>query len=89
MQALQEDLSSRQQQVSALQQISSQLLLEASGEDSMEAKEKVHLVSSKLHLMTLKVSAALRSLQGRLVGSDSLMYFIVHIKERGARWCSG
>lgn len=89
MQALQEDLSSRQQQVSALQQISSQLLLEASGEDSMEAKEKVHVVSSKLHLMTLKVSAALRSLQSRLVGSDSLMYFIVHIKERGARWCSG
>ncbi|RVE56939.1 hypothetical protein OJAV_G00211250 [Oryzias javanicus] len=64
--ALQEDLSSRQQQVSALQRISSQLLLEASGEESLEAKEKVHVVSSKLHLMTLKVSAALRSLQGRL-----------------------
>uniref|UniRef100_A0A3P9J329 Spectrin repeat containing, nuclear envelope 2b n=1 Tax=Oryzias latipes TaxID=8090 RepID=A0A3P9J329_ORYLA len=67
--ALQEELSWRQQQVSALQQVSSPLLLEASGEDSLEAKEKVHVVGSQLHRMRLKVSAALRSLQGRLVAS--------------------
>uniref|UniRef100_A0A3P9M5D2 Spectrin repeat containing, nuclear envelope 2b n=1 Tax=Oryzias latipes TaxID=8090 RepID=A0A3P9M5D2_ORYLA len=63
------NLSWRQQQVSALLQVSSPLLLEASGEDSLEAKERVHVVGSQLHRMTLKVSAALRSLQGKLVGS--------------------
>ncbi|CAG5866901.1 unnamed protein product [Menidia menidia] len=64
--ALQEELRSRHQQVSALQDISSQLLLEASGEESVEAKEKVHVIGNKLHLLVRQAAAALTSVQGRM-----------------------
>ncbi|XP_075304834.1 nesprin-2-like isoform X3 [Odontesthes bonariensis] len=66
--ALQEELRGRHHQVSVLQEISFQLLLEASGEESVEAKEKVHVIGNKLHLLLRQVAAALRSLQERLEG---------------------
>ncbi|XP_076604352.1 nesprin-2-like isoform X2 [Chaetodon auriga] len=62
---LQEELCGRQRQVSSLQEISSQLLLEATGEDSIEAKEKVHVICNKLHLLLRQTAADLRTLQGR------------------------
>lgn len=67
LQKLQEELSSRQQEVSSLQEISSQLLLEAAGEDSVEAKEKVHVICNKLRLLRRQVAADLHVLQRRLV----------------------
>ncbi|XP_023209048.1 nesprin-2 isoform X2 [Xiphophorus maculatus] len=60
---LQEELHSRHRQVSALQEISSQLLLEATSEESIEAKEKIHVIGNKLHVLLQKVAAALCSLQ--------------------------
>uniref|UniRef100_A0A668RYU1 KASH domain-containing protein n=1 Tax=Oreochromis aureus TaxID=47969 RepID=A0A668RYU1_OREAU len=65
------ELRGRQRRVSSLQAISSQLLLEATGEDSVEAKEKVHVISNKLHLLLRQVAADLRTLQGTLVGPSS------------------
>ncbi|XP_063764618.1 nesprin-2-like isoform X1 [Eleginops maclovinus] len=64
--ALQEDLCGRQRQVSSLQNISSQLLLEDSREDSVEAKEKVHVIGNKLQLLLRQVASRLHTLQGRL-----------------------
>uniref|UniRef100_A0A3Q3E9U6 Spectrin repeat containing, nuclear envelope 2b n=1 Tax=Labrus bergylta TaxID=56723 RepID=A0A3Q3E9U6_9LABR len=61
-------LRGRQRQVSSLQEISSQLLLEATEEDSIEAKEKVHVIYNKLCLLLRQVAADLHTLQGRLVG---------------------
>lgn len=72
LQALQEDLLSRRRQVSSLQDISSQLLLEATGEDSLEAKEKVHVIGNKLQLLLRRVAADLHTLQGRLVSLPPL-----------------
>uniref|UniRef100_A0A3Q4N9B3 Spectrin repeat containing, nuclear envelope 2b n=1 Tax=Neolamprologus brichardi TaxID=32507 RepID=A0A3Q4N9B3_NEOBR len=57
------ELRGRQRGVSSLQAISSQLLLEATGEDSVEAKEKVHVISNKLHLLLRQVAADLHTLQ--------------------------
>nr|XP_043904166.1 nesprin-2-like [Solea senegalensis] len=54
---LQGDLQSRQRQVSSLQEISSQLLLEATCGDSVEAKERVHVVGNKLCLLLRQVDA--------------------------------
>uniref|UniRef100_A0A3Q1IZ46 KASH domain-containing protein n=1 Tax=Anabas testudineus TaxID=64144 RepID=A0A3Q1IZ46_ANATE len=68
-QTLQEELHSRQRQVSSLQEISSQLLLEATGEDSIEAKEKVHVIGNKLCLLLRQVAADLHTLQ-RTVGQQ-------------------
>ncbi|KAM7376413.1 hypothetical protein PAMP_006148 [Pampus punctatissimus] len=64
--ALQEKLRRRQREVSSLQEISSQLLLEATTEDSVEAKEKVHVIGNKLHLLVRQVATDLHTLQGRL-----------------------
>lgn len=68
LQALQEELRGRQQQVSSLQEISTQLLLEAEGEDSVEAKEKVHVIGNKLRLLLRQVAADLQALQETPVG---------------------
>ncbi|XP_041668046.1 nesprin-2-like isoform X2 [Cheilinus undulatus] len=69
---LQEELRGRQRQVSSLQEISSQLLLEATEEDSIEAKEKVHVICNKLCLLLRQVAADLHVLQRRLeTGSTS------------------
>uniref|UniRef100_A0A8K9Y6R8 Spectrin repeat containing, nuclear envelope 2b n=1 Tax=Oncorhynchus mykiss TaxID=8022 RepID=A0A8K9Y6R8_ONCMY len=65
--ALEEELHGRQRQVSSLQEISSQLLLEATAEDSVEAKEKVHVIGNKLRLLLRQVANDLHILQGRLV----------------------
>ncbi|XP_061890415.1 nesprin-2-like [Entelurus aequoreus] len=47
--ALQEEMGARQSEVSSLQAVATQLLLEA--EDSLEAKEKVHIIGNKLRLL--------------------------------------
>lgn len=70
LKALQEDLRGRQRQVSSLQDISSQLLLQASAEDSVEAKEKVHVISNKLRLLLRQVSNDMSSLNTRLETSS-------------------
>uniref|UniRef100_A0A669DS26 Spectrin repeat containing, nuclear envelope 2b n=1 Tax=Oreochromis niloticus TaxID=8128 RepID=A0A669DS26_ORENI len=80
--ALQEELRGRQRRVSSLQAISSQLLLEATGEDSVEAKEKVHVISNKLHLLLRQVAADLRTLQGTMVGPSSSHILCHDIKQR-------
>ncbi|XP_076002837.1 nesprin-2-like isoform X2 [Genypterus blacodes] len=72
LRGLQEDLSSRQQEVSSLQEISSQLLLEPTGEDSVEAKEKVHVIGNKLRLLLRQVDSELHSLQGKLETSSEV-----------------
>ncbi|KAM4541190.1 nesprin-2-like isoform 1-T1 [Fundulus diaphanus] len=83
--ALQEELHGRHHQVSALQEISSQLLLEATSKESVEAKEKVHVISNKLHLLLRQVAAALCSLQGMLdtcsTGCEALSLPLLHPKE--------
>uniref|UniRef100_A0A671WNE7 Spectrin repeat containing, nuclear envelope 2b n=1 Tax=Sparus aurata TaxID=8175 RepID=A0A671WNE7_SPAAU len=76
LQTLQEELCGRQRQVSSLQEISSQLLLEATGEDSIEAKEKVHVICNKLRLLLRQTAADLSALQGRLVRPQTLRCFL-------------
>lgn len=67
-QALQEELQGRRrQQVSSLQEISSQLLLDAAGDDGVEAAEKVHVASNRLRLLLRQVNADLPALRQRLV----------------------
>uniref|UniRef100_A0A671NED1 KASH domain-containing protein n=1 Tax=Sinocyclocheilus anshuiensis TaxID=1608454 RepID=A0A671NED1_9TELE len=51
-QDLAEELQGRQKQVSSLQAIVSELLPEAGGEDSAEAREKLHVIGSKLRLLS-------------------------------------
>ncbi|XP_029982223.1 LOW QUALITY PROTEIN: nesprin-2-like [Sphaeramia orbicularis] len=68
---LQEDLRSRQRQVSSLQDISSQLLVEATGDDSVEAKEKVHVIANKLRLLLRQTASDLQLLHARLETSSS------------------
>uniref|UniRef100_A0AAQ4QLF5 KASH domain-containing protein n=1 Tax=Gasterosteus aculeatus aculeatus TaxID=481459 RepID=A0AAQ4QLF5_GASAC len=75
-QALQHELRGRQREVSSLQDISSQLLLEAPGEDSVEAKEKVHVIGNKLHLLLRRVEADLNALQERPVGPLSKSFVL-------------
>lgn len=58
LQELQEQLRTRLQQVLVLQDMSSHLLLDNSGEESAEAKEKVQVLSNKLHLLQRQVAAA-------------------------------
>lgn len=53
--------------MSSLQDISSQLLLEPTTEDSLEAKEKVHVIGNKLCLLLRQVAGDLLVLQDRLV----------------------
>uniref|UniRef100_A0A8L0DNW4 Spectrin repeat containing, nuclear envelope 2b n=1 Tax=Oncorhynchus mykiss TaxID=8022 RepID=A0A8L0DNW4_ONCMY len=72
--ALEEELHGRQRQVSSLQEISSQLLLEATAEDSVEAKEKVHVIGNKLRLLLRQVANDLHILQGRLVRQHWVIY---------------
>uniref|UniRef100_A0A8C8GUS6 Spectrin repeat containing, nuclear envelope 2b n=1 Tax=Oncorhynchus tshawytscha TaxID=74940 RepID=A0A8C8GUS6_ONCTS len=74
LQALEEELHGRQRQVSSLQEISSQLLLEATAEDSVEAKEKVHVIGNKLRLLLRQVANDLHILQGRLVRQHWAIY---------------
>ncbi|KAJ8290336.1 hypothetical protein GJAV_G00011560 [Gymnothorax javanicus] len=66
LKGLEKELQGRQQEVTSLQRISSQLLQEARGEDSTEAKEKVHVISNKLRLLLRQVRHDLQLLDGRL-----------------------
>ncbi|XP_056337531.1 nesprin-2 isoform X2 [Danio aesculapii] len=60
------DLQGRQKQVCSLQDIASELLPEAGGEDSTEAKEKLHVIGSKLRLLSRQVEQDLQTIQERL-----------------------
>uniref|UniRef100_A0AAY4B6K7 KASH domain-containing protein n=1 Tax=Denticeps clupeoides TaxID=299321 RepID=A0AAY4B6K7_9TELE len=65
---LKRSLRERQQQVSSLQNISSQLLVEeVQGEDNLEAREKVHVISNKLHLLQRQVTHDISALHVTLV----------------------
>ncbi|KAJ8288954.1 hypothetical protein COCON_G00016130 [Conger conger] len=70
LRGVEEELLERQREVSSLQAISSQLLLEAQGEDSTEAKEKVHVIGNKLRLLLRQVGQDLQALHGRLDSSS-------------------
>ncbi|XP_067239734.1 nesprin-2-like isoform X8 [Chanodichthys erythropterus] len=63
---LAEELQGRQKQVSSLQEIVSELLPEAAGEDSAEAREKLHVIGSKLRLLSRQVEQDLQMIQERL-----------------------
>ncbi|KAK7133211.1 hypothetical protein R3I94_015172 [Phoxinus phoxinus] len=63
---LAEELQGRQEQVSSLQEIVSELLPEAAGEDSAEAREKLHVIGSKLRLLSRQVEQDLQMIQERL-----------------------
>ncbi|KAG1964264.1 nesprin-2 [Pimephales promelas] len=63
---LSEELQGRQEQVSSLQEIVSELLPEAAGEDSDEAREKLHVIGSKLRLLSRQVEQDLQMIQERL-----------------------
>ena len=62
-QVLQEELQGRRQQVSSLQEVSAQLLLDAGGDAGLEAKEKVHVIATRLQLLLRRVQAQLSALQ--------------------------
>lgn len=66
-QGLEGELLGRREQVRALQEISSQLLVDAMGEESTEAKEKVHVIANKLRLLLRQVAHDLSTLEARLV----------------------
>jgi len=66
-QAVQQDLQSREGEVNSLQEISSQILLQDQREDTLEAKEKVHVISNKLRLLIRQIAHDLHTLQSRLV----------------------
>nr|XP_023668622.1 nesprin-2-like isoform X2 [Paramormyrops kingsleyae] len=69
LRGLEGELLSRRQQVESLQEISSQLLPEAAmaEEEYAEARDKVHIVSRKLHALLQHVDDDLHVLQERLV----------------------
>ncbi|XP_059369612.1 nesprin-2-like [Carassius carassius] len=63
---LAEELQGRQKRVSSLQEIVSELLPEAGGEDSAEAQEKLHVIGSKLRLLSRQVNQDLQMIEERL-----------------------
>lgn len=63
---LQQELRGREQEVLSLQEISAHILQLDQGEDSLEAKEKVHVISNKLRLLLRQVAHDLSMLQDRL-----------------------
>uniref|UniRef100_A0A4W3HWU3 Spectrin repeat containing, nuclear envelope 2b n=1 Tax=Callorhinchus milii TaxID=7868 RepID=A0A4W3HWU3_CALMI len=67
--SLERELLERQVQVKALQDMASQLLVTADGEDCIEAKEKVHVISNKLKLLLREVAEDLHSINLQLVPS--------------------
>lgn len=73
-QAVQCELLSREEEVQSLQQISSHILHVEQGEESMEAKEKVHVVYNKLRLLLRQISHDLSTLKTRLVSIK--LYFL-------------
>lgn len=69
LKAVHQELQSREQEVNSLQDISSQILLQDQGEDTLEAKEKVHVISNKLRLLIRQISHDLNTLHSRLDSS--------------------
>lgn len=69
VQAVQRELLGREEEVQSLQQISSHILHVEQGEESMEAKEKVHVINNKLRLLLRQISHDLNTLKTRLVST--------------------
>ncbi|XP_052390559.1 nesprin-2 isoform X4 [Carassius gibelio] len=63
---LTDELQGRQKQVSSLRAIVSELLPEAGGEDCAEAREKLHVIGSKLRLLSRQVDQDHQTVQERL-----------------------
>ncbi|KAF4089891.1 hypothetical protein AMELA_G00043410 [Ameiurus melas] len=66
LEAVQCELLARETEVQSLQQISSHVLHVHQGEESMEAKEKVHVINNKLRLLLRQISHDLNTLKTRL-----------------------
>ncbi|GAA6088827.1 nesprin-1 isoform X1 [Tachysurus ichikawai] len=66
LKAVQRELLSREEVVQSLQQISSHILHVEHCEESMEAKEKVHVVYNKLRLLLRQISHDLNTMKTRL-----------------------
>uniref|UniRef100_A0A4W4EGC1 KASH domain-containing protein n=1 Tax=Electrophorus electricus TaxID=8005 RepID=A0A4W4EGC1_ELEEL len=60
------ELKSRQRQVVSLQELASELLPESGPEESSEAREKVHVIGSKLGRLLCQVKEDLRTVQDAL-----------------------
>lgn len=67
--------------MSSLQEIVSELLPEAAGEDSAEAREKLHVIGSKLRLLSRQVEQDLQMIQERLV-RVFFKVFLRHLQHR-------
>uniref|UniRef100_A0A3B4BB93 KASH domain-containing protein n=1 Tax=Periophthalmus magnuspinnatus TaxID=409849 RepID=A0A3B4BB93_9GOBI len=61
-----EDLRSREGQVSSLQTLSCELLVDLSSEEGLEAREKVHVIHNKLTLLLRQVQNDTNTLNARL-----------------------
>ncbi|XP_033844074.2 nesprin-2-like isoform X2 [Periophthalmus magnuspinnatus] len=72
LQSLQEDLRSREGQVSSLQTLSCELLVDLSSEEGLEAREKVHVIHNKLTLLLRQVQNDTNTLNARLERSSLL-----------------
>ncbi|XP_041951730.1 nesprin-2-like isoform X2 [Alosa sapidissima] len=72
LKGLEEELRERQRQVGSLQELTAQLLPEASAEDSIEAREKLHVIGNKLRLLLRQVGQDLCTVQKRLDSAESL-----------------
>uniref|UniRef100_A0A8C1XF16 KASH domain-containing protein n=1 Tax=Cyprinus carpio TaxID=7962 RepID=A0A8C1XF16_CYPCA len=80
---LAEELQGRQKRVSSLQEIISELLPEAGGDDSAEAREKLHVIGSKLRLLSRQVNQDLQTIEERLVRALCKTFFIhLHHKKK-------
>uniref|UniRef100_A0A8C2DIN0 KASH domain-containing protein n=1 Tax=Cyprinus carpio TaxID=7962 RepID=A0A8C2DIN0_CYPCA len=76
-------LQGRQKRVSSLQEIISELLPEAGGDDSAEAREKLHVIGSKLRLLSRQVNQDLQTIEERLVRALCKTFFIhLHHKKK-------
>ncbi|KAG5285199.1 hypothetical protein AALO_G00000670 [Alosa alosa] len=65
-QSVEVELQQRQQEVRPLVAVCGELLLEAQGEEVLEAREKVHVVNNRLRLLLRHVQRDLSVLQARL-----------------------
>uniref|UniRef100_A0A6I8NCE0 Nesprin-2 n=1 Tax=Ornithorhynchus anatinus TaxID=9258 RepID=A0A6I8NCE0_ORNAN len=84
---LEKELSERQLQVNALQEISAFLLVKGDGEEYIEADEKIHVIQQKLKRLLEKVSQDLKSTQGLLGGAEGTLEGKVKKDSRVERSC--
>uniref|UniRef100_A0A8C1QBP5 KASH domain-containing protein n=1 Tax=Cyprinus carpio TaxID=7962 RepID=A0A8C1QBP5_CYPCA len=85
-QDLAEELQGRQKQVSSLQTIVSELLPEAGGEDSAEAREKLHVIGSKLRLLSCQVNQDHQTVQERLVRVTYTIVIFIHFLKNALQY---